>query len=144
MSMRIQVGDDIEPVVVEFKDQIDSDSWNECVEAYNRIPRIWWKAVVIVLRNLTAVDENELRLLLYLRRRASQGDLWVLDCAPEVTRLLEVSGLTRQFNLVRVENRPDPSTRKGRGASRRSAQAASPASAPSAPFEGIGAGRSRS
>jgi anti-anti-sigma regulatory factor len=143
MSMRIQVGNDIEPVVVEFKDQIDSDSWNECVEAYNRIPRIWWKAVVIVLRNLTAVDENELRLLLYLRRRASQGDLWVLDCAPEVTRLLEVSGLTRQFNLVRVENRPDPSTRKGRGALCRPAQAASPAPAPIAPSEGIGARRSR-
>jgi anti-anti-sigma regulatory factor len=144
MSMRIQVGNDIEPVVVEFKDQIDSDSWNECVEAYNRIPKIWWKAVVIVLHNLTAVDENELRLLLYLRQRASQGDLWVLDCAPEVTRLLEASGLTRHFNLVRVENRPDPSIRRGRGALRRPAQAASPAPALSAPFEETGASRSRS
>lgn len=135
MSMRIQVGNDIEPVLVEFKDQIDSDSWNECVEAYNRIPRIWWKAVVIVLRHLSAVDEDELRLLLYLRRRASQGDLWVLDCAPAVVRLLEASGLTRHFNLVRVENRLDPSTRSSRAA---------PASTPIPSFEGIGVGRNPS
>lgn len=38
MSMRTQVGNDIEPIVVEFIDQIDS--WYEWVETYNRIPRI--------------------------------------------------------------------------------------------------------
>jgi hypothetical protein len=109
MTVHIEAGGRSEPVLVEFHGEIDSASWEECIDAFNRIPHIWWKDVIVILRELSSIDPYGIELLLYLRERASTCDLWLVHCRSQVVHSLDA--VKRCFHLVNVvgtDLAPDP------------------------------------
>jgi hypothetical protein len=82
-------------VLVEFDDRMDRESLLECAQRFDRIPRIWWKHVMVVLRRIDALDSEALGLLRYLEERASGCNLQLVECRPEVAGTLQAAALLR-------------------------------------------------
>lgn len=87
-------------VVIEFLDRIDAMSIEQCLDAYDTIPHIWWKDVTLILRGIDCIDPSVLELLLYLRERANRCSLHLVNCHWDVWRLLEVAAFTKYFDVV--------------------------------------------
>ncbi|HZP93822.1 MAG TPA: hypothetical protein VFB20_13200 [Burkholderiales bacterium] len=91
MSVCLETNDDSDIVVVAFDDRMDRKSVAECVQGFDRIPRIWWKHVDVRLRGINIIDANAVQLLRYLKERACGYSLRLVRCGPEVARALEAA-----------------------------------------------------
>jgi anti-anti-sigma regulatory factor len=100
MSVRLETLPESDLVVVEFDHRIDAESLAECAERFDRIPRIWWKHVSVVLRGVDAIDSDALALLRYMAERASGCSLQLVECRPKVASDLQAGALLRRFGLA--------------------------------------------
>jgi hypothetical protein len=97
MAVRLKTGSESDVVVIEFDERMDPESLAECTRQFDRIPRIWWKHVTVMLRGIDAIHPDALELLRHLRERASGCSLQLVDCQPEVSRTLEAAAFPRCF-----------------------------------------------
>lgn len=86
-------------IVIEFRDEMDSASIDQCLKTYDAIPCLWWKDVMVILQGIDCIDVRGLELLLYLRERASGCSLRVVDCHPDVERVLQAAGFPKYFDV---------------------------------------------
>lgn len=91
MSVRLETTGDSDVVMVAFDDRMDRKSVTECARDFDRIPRVWWKHVIVQLRRIDAIDSHAVDMLRYLRERASGCSLRLVSCGPEVARVLEAA-----------------------------------------------------
>jgi hypothetical protein len=98
MAVHLETTAESDIVRVEFDDRMDAESLRECAQRFDRIPRVWWKHVTVVLRRIDALDCDALGFLRYLRERASGCNLQLEECRPEVAGALRAAAL-----LPRVE-----------------------------------------
>lgn len=84
---------------IEFRNEMDPASMDQCIKTCDAIPSLWWKDIMVTLRGIDRVDVQGLELLLYLRERASKCSLRVVDCHPDVERVLQVAGFSRYFDV---------------------------------------------
>lgn len=99
MSMHMQVAEGRQ-IVIQFENHLDPESIKECLEAYNRVPQAWWKDITVILDGLDSIDIGGLDLLLYLRERASDCELRLVNCQPGVARLLTHAAFPRYFRVT--------------------------------------------
>jgi anti-anti-sigma regulatory factor len=95
MSVHLETLPETDLVVVEFEHRMDPESVAECAQQFNRIPRIWWKHVSVVLRGVDAIDSDALALLRYMAERASGCSLKLVECPPQVAGDLQAGALLR-------------------------------------------------
>ncbi|HSO07230.1 MAG TPA: hypothetical protein VLW45_08315 [Pelomicrobium sp.] len=101
MPVHVQVDPDPNtPVIIEFRDVIDTASRDDALIGFERIHRIWWRDVLIVLRRITRLEPASIELLLYFRERASRCSLRLIGCAPPVLQTLEATGLPRYCTIT--------------------------------------------
>ncbi|HSO06378.1 MAG TPA: STAS domain-containing protein [Pelomicrobium sp.] len=101
MTVRMSVHDNPnKPVVIEYTGHIDSRSEQESLVVFDRIHHVWWRDLVVVLRDLQFLDGRGIELLLYFHDRAGRCSLRFIHCAPRVMRTVDAIGLRRYFEIT--------------------------------------------
>lgn len=70
----------------------------------------WRGRLTVVFRNLASADAIPVDALVYLSRRASDCDVLLDTCHPDVLRLLEAPPYRGHFNLVTAGGAPPAET----------------------------------
>lgn len=99
MSMHMQVAEG-KQIIIQFQNHLDPESIKECLEACNRVPQAWWKDITVVLDGLDSIDIGGLDLLLFLRERARDCELRLVNCRPGVAKLLRHAAFPRYFRVT--------------------------------------------
>jgi len=78
---------------------LDDGSVDEVLTQCRRLPRVSWDHLEVKLVSADHLDLNGLELLLLLRERSRerQSLITLVECSPEVRRLLDMSGLRHHF-----------------------------------------------
>ncbi len=66
----------------------------------------WRGRLTVVFRNLESADAVPVDALLFLSRRASDCDVLLETCHPDVLRLLEAPPYRSHFNLLTAASKP--------------------------------------
>lgn len=99
-----------DPMVIEVDGRTDASSFrHQCAEIMTALAAGWWKgSLTIVLRDLSFVDAIPIDSLAFLSRYATDCEVCLVNCHPNVVRLFESAPYRGCFNLITTST-PFPS-----------------------------------
>lgn len=107
-----------EPIVIELDGRKDEGAFEtQLAEALNRVSTGWWKGpLIVVLRHLREAWflEEPMPWLVYLSERATDCEVCLENCHPDLVRLFEAPTYRRHFNIITVSTSPPEVPRNSR------------------------------
>lgn len=93
-----------EPIVIELDGRKGAGAFEaQLAEALNRVSTGWWKGpLVVVLRHLRDAWalEAPMQWLVYLSEQATDCEVCLENCHPDLVRLFESPTYRRHFNII--------------------------------------------
>jgi hypothetical protein len=99
MSVQLHMIVHVDSIVISFDRAISDADILDCARRFDRIPRIWWKHVSIILRGLDVVGSGVVELFRYIDEPAAGLTLRLMECQPSVWDALRAAGFSPCFDL---------------------------------------------